>query len=78
VWRFIVPANAGTDNPSLVGAEGICSTPPCPVGSLRKKPSFRGALLREPGIHNPCGGVRCRTTILGLWIPACAKRRIPE
>jgi len=31
--------------------------------------SFRGALLREPGIHNPGGKYGFR---------ACAKQRIPE
>jgi hypothetical protein len=40
--------------------------------------SFHGAVLREPGIHNPCGEARYQPCHRDYGFRACAKRRIPE
>jgi hypothetical protein len=40
--------------------------------------SFRGALLREPGIHNPRVGVQLEHYYRGYGFRAYAKWRIPE
>jgi hypothetical protein len=39
--------------------------------------SFRGALLREPGIHNPCVVVQHQTLSQGVWIPGPRKDACP-
>jgi hypothetical protein len=40
--------------------------------------SFRGALLREPGIHNPGSDVQHPKLTQGLRIPGLRQWRIPE
>ena len=39
--------------------------------------SFRGALLREPGIHSPCVHVQHLTSPQGVWIPGLRQAAHP-